>query len=260
MKTVILAGGFGTRIREESIDKPKPMVEIGNIPILYHIMKIYRHWGHNDFVVCLGYKGQIIKEYFQDYYLNNTDVKVEIIPPIFSNVSFEAIDEEKFQVILSDTGESTQTAGRIKRIQKYLNNERFMMTYGDGLTDANINDIIKFHEKSGTLATILAVDAPSKFGAVEVDDNGIVTQFKEKLQDGRHINGGFFVLEPEVFKYIHDDNTSWETDCLPKLVEDKQLAAYKYDGFWKCMDSIKDKEELNKMWNENRAPWKVWRD
>ena len=185
-------------------------------------------------------------------------MKVEIVPPMFSEISFEAINEERCQVILSDTGETTQTGGRIKRVQKYINNERFMATYGDGLTDANINDVIKFHEKSKTLATVLAVDASSKFGETEINDEGIVTQYKEKLSDGRYINGGFFVLEPEIFKYIHDDNTSWETNCLPELVKDKQLSAYKHNGFWKCMDSIKDKEELCKMWDSGKAPWKLW--
>jgi glucose-1-phosphate cytidylyltransferase len=256
MKAVILAGGFGVRIQEETVQKPKPMVEIGDMPILEHIMNIYGHWGHKEFIVCLGYKGYIIKEYFLNYYYHTHDFTVDLYNKIVDSLCDYV---PPWRVTLADTGELTETGGRIKRILPYLKkDDMFLMTYGDGLTNVNINKLIEFHNKHGKLATVLAVKAPSKFGSLQVESSGKVKDFTEKSIDGSYINGGFFVLNSEIFNYIKDDNTSWEFDSLPELVKDHELMAYKYDGFWKCMDSLKDMEELRKMWNENKAPWKIW--
>jgi glucose-1-phosphate cytidylyltransferase len=232
------------------------MIEIGNMPILNHIMKIYSHWGWKDFIVCIGYKGQMIKDYFLNHLYYNNDFTI-------TTANLEVLDwfenYDDWTVTLVNTGEYTDTAARIKKIQKYLSpNDTFLLTYGDGLTDVNINNIIDFHKRKGKIATLLAVKAQSRFGVLETDASSNVKSFGEKIQDKNFVNGGFYVLNTEIFKYIHDDNESFERDILPRLVKDKQLSAYKYDGFWKCMDSLKDKEELTQLWNSNKAPWKVW--
>jgi glucose-1-phosphate cytidylyltransferase len=232
------------------------MIEIGNMPILNHIMKIYSHWGWKDFIVCIGYKGQMIKDYFLNHLYYNNDFTI-------TTANLEVLDwfenYDDWTVTLVNTGEYTDTAARIKKIQKYLSpNDTFLLTYGDGLTDVNINNIIDFHKRKGKIATLLAVKAQSRFGVLETDASSNVKSFGEKIKDKNFVNGGFYVLNTEIFKYIHDDNESFERDILPRLVKDKQLSAYKYDGFWKCMDSLKDKEELTQLWNSNKAPWKLW--
>jgi len=256
IKTAILAGGLGTRIREESVDKPKPMIEIGNMPILVHIMNIYDHWGHKNFIICTGYKRNMIQDYFKNFYENTADwISINLMTEEFES---DAHVKDWF-VELVNTGELADTAARIKKIQKYISLDgTFLLTYGDGLTDANINNIIDFHERKGKIATLLAVKAQSRFGVLEIDASSNVKSFGEKIQDKNFVNGGFYVLNTEIFKYIHDDNESFERDILPRLVKDKQLSAYKYNGFWKCMDSLKDKEELTQLWNSGKAPWKLW--
>ena len=259
MKTVIFAGGMGTRIMEETEARPKPMVEIGGKPILWHIMKIYEAHGFNDFIVCLGYKAHFIKEYFLNYHLYNSDVTIELdknkIDVHFSNT-------ESFKVTLVDTGLKTNTAGRLKQIEKYVKGERFMLTYGDGVCDIDLNQLIKFHEQNGKLATLTSVQVPGKFGNLDTDDNGIVQNFTEKPEgDGMWINGGFFVLEPGIFKYLDGnmEDVQWEKSPLTAIANDKQLSAYRHSGFWKCMDALRDRIELEQMWNSDNAPWKIWK-
>jgi len=257
MKVVLLAGGFGTRISEESHLKPKPMIEIGEHPILWHVMKIYSAYGFNDFIICLGYKGYIIKEYFANYFLHNSDVTFDLV-----NNSMEIHDSntESWKVTLVDTGMTTQTGGRLKRVQKYLGNETFMMTYGDGVSNVNIPQLLKFHKDHGKYATITAVQPPGRFGALAFDgDADIVSSFQEKPQgDGAWINGGFFVLEPNVFEFIENDNVLWEKQPLSNLSGDGQLVAYRHEGFWKPMDTLRDKMELEEQWSKGSALWKVW--
>lgn len=252
---------MGTRIIEETIIKPKALVEIGDIPIICHVMNIYSHFGFNDFIICLGHKGFDIKNYFLNYYYHNHDftLRLENKQSYTYNEDLSILDkvEIPWNITFVDTGNATETGGRLKRIKKYINS-LFMMTYCDGLTDVNIAELVKFFKEKKKLASVLAVNSFSKFGEISIDETKQVTSFKEKIKDENFINGGFFVLDPEVFDYIEGDNSSWEYDCLPKIVEKNQLAAYKYKGFWKCMDSLKDKDELCKMWNENRAPWKIW--
>ena len=252
---MILAGGYGTRISEETNLKPKPMIEIGGMPILWHIMKIYSSYGINDFIVPCGYKGYLIKEYFANYFLHMSDVTFDT-----KNNSMEIHQEnvESWKVTLVDTGESTMTGGRIKRIQKYLDSDTFCLTYGDGLSDVNISDLIKFHTQQKTLATVTAVQPPGRFGTLILDNNKI-SDFKEKPPgDGQWINGGFFVLESSVFDYIIDDSTIWERDPLEKLANENQLSAYRHSGFWYPMDSLRDKNYLEELWNSNKAYWKKW--
>lgn len=258
MKTVILAGGFGTRLSEETDLKPKPMVEIGGKPILWHIMKIYSHYGFNDFIICLGYKGFMIKEWFANYFIHNSDVTIKIKK---NEMIFHNRPKEDWTVSLIDTGLNTQTGGRLKRVKDYIGNETFMFTYGDCVADININELIKFHKNSGPhLATMTVVQPPGRFGAVEINGNKI-TKFVEKPPgDNAWINGGFFVLEPEVIKYIKDDETIWEREPLENLAKEGQLMAYKHRGFWKPMDTLRDKRELNALWESKKAPWKVWND
>jgi glucose-1-phosphate cytidylyltransferase len=258
MKVVIFAGGFGTRISEESHIKPKPMIEIGEKPILWHIMKIYSHYGINDFIICLGYKGYMIKEYFINYFLYNSDISVELhnnqLDVHFSN-------SESFKVTLVDTGLNTNTAGRLQRVKSYLNDETFMLTYGDGVADINIHDLVDFHKLNKKFVTLTAVQPPGRFGNIEIDANNFVAEFKEKPHgDGVWINGGFFVLEPEIFDYLEGDMTSiqWEKKPLIDIAMDGQLAAYKHYGYWKCMDAVRDKVELEEEWNSGKAKWKVW--
>ncbi len=258
MKIVILAGGLGTRITEETSLKPKPMVEIGEEPILWHIMKIYSHYGYNDFVICLGYKGNIIKEFFYDYFIHESDFELNLQT---RNFKILKNPPEQWNVAMINTGLNTMTGGRIKRIRDQVKDETFMVTYGDGVSDLNIEDLVKYHNRHGKLATVTAVRPPGRFGAILLQENGMVSKFAEKPKgDGSFINGGFFVLEPGIFDYIQDDNTVWEQDPLKNLSGDGQLMAFKHDGFWKGMDTMRDKIELENLWNRGRAPWKVWKD
>ena len=257
MKVVILAGGIGSRLSEETDLKPKPMVEIGEKPILWHIMKIYSSYGFNDFVVCLGYKGYMIKEYFANYFLHSADATIDLEKNQIEVLGSKA---EPWRVTLIDTGLNTMTGGRIKRVQKYINDEPFMLTYGDGLVDVNIKDLLAFHRKKRKIATLTAIQPSARFGAVDVDEKHNVLSFQEKPKgDGLWVNGGFFVLEPKVFSYIKDDNSIWERESLAKLSLDKEVNAYKHFGFWKCMDTLRDKRELEHLWKTEKAPWKVWK-
>jgi glucose-1-phosphate cytidylyltransferase len=258
MKVVIFAGGLGTRIAEETDARPKPMVEIGGKPILWHIMKVYSHYGFNDFIICLGYKGYLIKEYFMHYFLHNSDITIELGS---NKMEVHGTNTESFKVTLVDTGLNTKTAGRLKQVKKYIGNEDFMLTYGDGVSDINLNDLLSFHKKHNKIATVTAIQLDARFGGIDVDDNGNVISFREKAKDeSKWINGGFFVLKPEVFKYLEEDanNMMWEDEPLEKLTEDNQLAAYKHKGFWKCMDALRDKIELETLWQTNQAKWKTW--
>ena len=256
MKVVILAGGLGTRLSEETDVRPKPMVEIGGYPILWHIMKIYSFYGFNDFIICLGYKGYFIKEYFLNYYLHQSDIEINISTnthKVINNVA------EPWKVTLVETGEKTMTGGRLKRIKNFVGNDTFFATYGDGLSDVNFVKLLNFHRSNGRLATITAVQPPGRFGALEILENDVVSRFMEKpLGDGAWINGGFFVLEPEVLNYIESDETVFEKEPLENLASDGQLTAYKHIGFWKSMDTLRDKRELESMWSAGSAKWKMW--
>jgi glucose-1-phosphate cytidylyltransferase len=258
MKVVILAGGLGTRLMEETEARPKPMVEIGGKPILWHIMKIYEKHGFNDFIICLGYKAQSIKEYFLNYYLYNSDVTVELER---NHVEVHYSNTESFKITLVDTGLNTNTAGRIKKIQKYVGEDTFMLTYGDGVSDVDLKALLSFHYAHGKLATLTSIQTPGRFGNIEMDDNGNVDHFVEKPDDdGMWINGGFFVLNSGIFKYLNGemDTIQWEKGPLFKIAEDKQLMAYRHKGFWKCMDALRDRIELENMWNTGNAKWKIW--
>ncbi len=258
MKVVILAGGLGTRLMEETEARPKPMVEIGGKPILWHIMKIYEAYGYDDFVLCLGYKAQSIKEYFLNYYLYNSDVSIDIEK---NKVDVHFSNSESFKVTLVDTGLKTNTAGRIKKIQKYVEGETFMLTYGDGVADINIDDLVAFHKSHDKLATLTSIQTPGRFGNIEMDKDGVVQHFVEKPQgDGMWINGGFFVLDPGIFKYLEGDvdDVQWENKPLKEIANDGQLAAFKHSGFWKPMDALRDRIELEQLWNSGEAKWKIW--
>ncbi len=257
MKVVILAGGLGTRLSEETDLKPKPMVEIGGRPILWHIMKIYSHYGFNDFIICLGYKGYIIKEYFANYFLHQSDVTIDIRN---NKVEVHHCKAEPWKITLVDTGINTMTGGRIKRIEKYIKST-FMLTYGDGLSDINLKDLVSFHKKMKKKITVTAVQPSGRFGAMDISNNGIVNSFMEKPKgDGSWINGGFFVVEPEVFEYIDGDSTIWEREPIEKITSEKNVCAYKYEKFWRCMDTLRDKNELESLWDSGKAPWKLWKD
>jgi len=256
IKVVILAGGFGTRISEETVVKPKPMVEIGDKPILWHIMKIYSHYDLNDFVICLGYKAYFIKEYFANYFLHQNDVTIDVKN---NNIQFHQNMVEPWKITLVDTGENTMTGGRVKRIQKYVDNQTFMLTYGDGVGDVDIKKLLEFHKSHGKLATVTAAMPSGRFGALNLDHDNIVTSFHEKPRgDKAWINGGFFVLEPEVFNYIEGDSTILERSPMEALARDNQLVAFRHSGFWKPMDTLRDKNELESLWKSSQAPWKVW--
>jgi len=258
MKVVIFAGGLGTRLMEETEARPKPMVEIGGRPILWHIMKIYEKYGFHDFIICLGYKASLIKEYFYNYYLYNSDVTIELAN---NKIEVHYAPTESFKITLIDTGLNTNTAGRLQRVKRYVADERFMLTYGDGLADVDLNQLIHFHESHSRLATLTTIQLPGRFGNLDISDNGIVNHFVEKpIGDGTWINGGFFVLEPGIFKYLDGDcdQIQWEKDPLTAIAADQQLAAYKHIGFWKCMDALRDRVELEEMWNSGNAKWKVW--
>jgi len=255
MKAVILAGGFGTRISEESHLKPKPMVEIGSKPILWHIMKIYSAHGINDFIICLGYKGYVIKEYFANYFLHMSDVTFDIAG---NKMEVHQNSAEPWKVTLVDTGENTMTGGRLKRVKQYLGDEAFCMTYGDGVADVDITKLVAFHKRHGRLATLTAVQPPGRFGAINMDKQEIVS-FEEKPR-GSHgwINGGYFVLNPQVVDYIEGDHTVWEKDIMERLSREGRLAAFLHTGFWHCMDNLRDKNYLDEVWNSGNVPWKVW--
>ena len=257
MKVVLLAGGLGTRISEETDVKPKPMVEIGGMPILWHIMKLYSHYGFNDFVICAGYKAYCIKDFFYHYFMHSADMTFDMIT---NEVKYHNSHAEPWKVTVVDTGMNSMTGGRIKRIQPYIGNEPFMLTYGDGVSNIPIDELVEHHKKSGKLATLTAVQPSGKFGALDITSSNEITSFKEKPQgDGAWINGGYFICQPEVFSYITEgDSTIWERKPLEKLAKDGQLNAYKFDGFRKPMDTLRDKIELNDMWAANKAPWKVW--
>ncbi|MEG1553042.1 MAG: glucose-1-phosphate cytidylyltransferase [Kiritimatiellia bacterium] len=257
MKVVILAGGLGTRLGEETGMRPKPMVAIGGYPILWHIMKIYSHYGFNEFVVLCGYKSEVIKEYFVNYYMNNSDVTVDLST---NNVEVHNNTSEPWKVTMFYTGRNTMTGARIKKVKAFIGNEPFMLTYGDGVSDVDINKVVESHKNSGKLATVTAILPSGRFGALEIAGNGSVSSFKEKPRgDGFWINGGFFVCEPGIFDYIPEgEDVVWEQEPLKRLVEEHQLNSYKHHGFWRPMDTLKDKEDLNKMWAEGIAPWKLW--
>ena len=257
MKVVILAGGLGTRISEESHLKPKPMIEVGDAPILWHIMKYYSSYGFNQFIICCGYKGYVIKEYFADYYLHRSDVTFDFANNnemiIHNNVA------EPWKVTVVDTGLHTMTGGRLKRIQKYVGDQTFMMTYGDGVSDIDLDALLEFHRVHKKAATLTAIQPGGRFGVLDIDDNETVRQFSEKAkEDGGWINAGFMVLEPEVFDYIEGDDTFFEKEPLENLALDGKLAAYRHEGFWKCMDTMRDKGMLDELWNSGQAPWKRW--
>lgn len=257
MKAVILAGGFGTRISEESHLKPKPMIEIGDQPILWHIMKYYSHYGINDFIICAGYKQHIIKEYFANYYLHRSDITFDFTADnsftVHNNVA------EPWKVTVVDTGLNTLTGGRIKRIKKYIENETFMMTYGDGVCDVDLHKLMEHHRQHGKLATMTAIQPGGRFGTLEITNDSIITRFAEKKkEDGGWINGGYMVLEPDVIDYIEGDSTTFEQEPLEKLSTEGQLVAYRHDGFWQCMDTIRDKQQLESLWSSGSAKWKRW--
>jgi glucose-1-phosphate cytidylyltransferase len=258
MKVVIFAGGKGTRISEESHLKPKPMIEVGGKPILWHIMKMYESFGHNEFIICLGYKGYVIKEYFMNYHFHNADVSIDLST---NQIEVHKSKSEKFKVTLVDTGLETMTAGRLKRVKDYIGNEDFMLTYGDGVANINMHEQIEFHKKHGKLCTMSIVQPGSRFGMLDIDQNNIVRSFMEKpKEDGAWINGGFFILKPEVFNYLHADadDIMWERQPLEDLTRDGQLVAYKHNGFWKCMDTLRDNIDLNTLW-ETDPKWKSWK-
>lgn len=258
MKAVILAGGLGTRISEETALKPKPMIEIGGKPILWHIMKMYAHHGIHDFIVCCGYKGYVIKEYFANYFLHTSDVTFDLAQ---NKMEVHQRYAEPWRVTLVDTGEETMTGGRLKRVRHYLVNEdAFCFTYGDGVSDVNITRLIEFHRQHGLQATLTATLPPGRFGALDIHEDGRVTSFREKPKgDGGYINGGFFVLSPRVVDLITDDGTSWEREPLEFLAGSGQLKAYTHDGFWQPMDTLRDKNLLENLWLSGSAPWKVWK-
>ena len=256
MKVVILAGGLGTRLSEETDIKPKPMVEIGEYPILWHIMKIYSYYGFNDFVICLGYKGYMIKEYFANYFLHKSNLEIDIQN---NKINFLDSTPEAWKITLVDTGLNTMTGGRIKRVMKYLDGETFMLTYGDGLSDININSLLQFHLRNKKLATVTAIQPAGRFGSLSIDPNDNISSFIEKPPgDNFWINGGFFVLEPGILDYIQDDTSVWERSPLETISIRRQLVAFKHKGFWQPMDTMRDKNYLNDLWKSGKAPWRLW--
>ena len=256
MKVVLLAGGMGTRLSEETVVRPKPMVEIGGKPILWHIMKMYSHYGFNDFIICLGYKGYMIKEYFANYFLHTSDVTFDIV---HNQMEVHQKYAEPWKVTLVDTGDQTMTGGRVKRIQSYVSGEPFLLTYGDGVADLNIAQLLAFHQAHGKHVTVTATQPIGRFGALTLDKDNVVKSFMEKpIGDGGWINGGFFVMQPEVFRYIADDSTTLEREPMEKLAGEGQLIAFKHYGFWQAMDTLRDKNHLEDLWGTNKAPWKLW--
>lgn len=258
MKVVIFAGGLGTRISEETGTRPKPMVEIGSMPILWHIMKIYGSYGFTEFIICLGYKGYVIKEYFMNYFLHNSDLTVDLEN---NNITYHNSQSEKFKVTLVETGIDTKTAGRLKAVQSYIGNEDFMLTYGDGVCDVDLKKLLEFHQSHNKIATVTAVALEARFGGMDLGNSGEVLSFREKAKDeSKWINGGYFILKPEVFKYLDGDMSDmmWEDEPLEKLTNDGQLQAFRHQGFWKCMDALRDKIELEELWQSGQAKWKTW--
>ena len=255
MKAVILAGGFGTRISEETQLKPKPLIEIGGMPLLWHIMKTYSHYGINDFVICCGYKGYMIKEYFANYSLHKSNITFDLNK---NKIETHSTEVEPWRITLVDTGLNTMTGGRLKKVKKFLDDETFCFTYGDGLSNVNVKNLIDFHKNQKTIATVTGVRPPGRFGAMSIL-NDKVTKFQEKPEgDGDWINGGFFILEPNVFDYINNDKTIWEREPLEKLSSENQLAAFLHPDFWQPVDTLRDKNKLEELWNSENPPWKVW--
>lgn len=256
MKVVLLAGGLGTRLSEETVLKPKPMVEIGGMPILWHIMKIYAAHGFNDFVVCLGYKGYVVKEYFANYFLHKSDVTIDMTD---NSIKVHDSQAEPWKITLVDTGNDSMTGGRIKRIQQHIGNEPFMLTYGDGVSDVNITELVKYHQSHGKYCTVTSVQPSGRFGALNLTADNMVQSFLEKPKgDGAWINGGFFVCQPEVFDYIQGDSTIFEKEPMEKIAKDEQMMAFNHSGFWKPMDTLRDKHELEEDWANHKAKWKIW--
>lgn len=257
MKAVILAGGYGTRISEESGVRPKPMVEIGELPIIWHIMKIYSSHGINDFIICCGYKGYVIKEYFANYYLHRSDVTFDLQA---NKMEVHRNSSEPWRLTLVDTGEGSMTGGRLKKVKEYIGDETFCLTYGDGLSDVNIKDLIAFHKQQNKLATLTAAQPPGRFGAFNLPHGETqIATFQEKPEgDGAWVNSGFFVLEPAVIDYIEGDKTVWEKEPMERLAQDGQLSAFKHHGFWQPMDTLRDKQVLEQLWNKENPPWKTW--
>jgi glucose-1-phosphate cytidylyltransferase len=257
MKVVLLAGGLGTRLSEETSVRPKPMVEIGGMPIIWHIMKTYSTYGFNDFIVCLGYKGFIIKEYFANYFLHKSDVTIDLSD---NSIKVHDSQAEPWKITLVDTGNDSMTGGRIKRIQPHINNETFMLTYGDGVGDVDIKKLLAFHQLHGKYCTVTSVQPSGRFGVLNIADNDEVHSFTEKPKgDGAWINGGYFVCEPNIFDYITEgDATIWEKGPMDKIAADGKMMSFKHNGFWRPMDTLKDKQDLNEMWSSNEAPWKCW--
>lgn len=259
MKAVILAGGFGTRISEESQFKPKPMIEIAGMPILWHIMKLYSYYNVNEFIICAGYKQHVIKEWFADYFLHTSDITFDFTQD--DKIIVHNKRAEQWKVTVVDTGLNTMTGGRLKRVRDFLNDEPFFMTYGDGVSDINIDKLLEFHKSNAKLATMSAVKPESRFGVLDLDNNNQVMAFREKSDvDSGYINAGFMVLEPKVIDYISGDSVMLEREPMEKLAANGQLMCYKHNGFWQCMDTMRDKEKLENLWAENKAPWKVWSD
>jgi glucose-1-phosphate cytidylyltransferase len=257
MKVVILAGGLGTRLSEETVLKPKPMVEIGGMPILWHIMKIYSAHGFNDFVICLGYKGYIVKEYFANYFLHKSDVTIDLKD---NSIKVHDSQAEPWKITLVDTGVDSMTGGRIKRIQEHTCNEAFMLTYGDGVSNINIKELVSFHKNHGKYCTVTSVQPSGRFGALNILEDASVHSFTEKPRgDGLWVNGGYFVCEPNIFDFIKGgDRTVWEQNPMEEIANAGKMSAFKHEGFWRPMDTLKDKNDLNDMWDKNEAPWKIW--
>ena len=256
MKVVLLAGGLGTRLSEETILRPKPMVEIGGMPILWHIMKIYSSHGFNDFVVCLGYKGYVVKEYFANYFLHKSDVTIDMTD---NSIKVHDSQAEPWKITLVDTGNDSMTGGRIKRIQPHVENKPFMLTYGDGVGNVDLTALLKVHQTAGKLCTVTSVQPSGRFGALNIGEDQTVHSFMEKPKgDGAWINGGFFVCQPEVFNYIDNDQTIWEREPMERIASDGQMMSFKHEGFWKPMDTLRDKQELEEDWQLNKAKWKTW--
>lgn len=258
MKVVILAGGYGTRISEESAYKPKPMIEIGERPILWHIMKLYSYYGFNEFIICAGYKQHVIKEWFADYYLHNTDVTFDLLT---NSMTVHNNYSEPWKVTIVDTGLNTMTGGRVKRIKKYVGNETFLLTYGDGVSNVNIRELVKFHKSHGKILTMSAYNMEQRFGVLDIAEDGKITAFREKAKgDGGLINIGYMVCNPEVFDYIEGDMTVFEKKPLETIASEGELMAYKHEGFWQCMDTTREKHKLEELWENGKAPWKVWKE
>ena len=258
MKVILLAGGFGTRISEESHLKPKPMIEIGEMPILWHIMKEYSTYGYNEFIICLGYKQYVIKEFFADYFLHTSDITFDLARNemiVHNNYS------EPWKVTLVDTGLNTMTGGRVKKIRDFIGNETFMLTYGDGVADININKLVEFHRTHGKIATITSVNVGQRFGILGIEEDDTVSSFQEKIDNGgSRINAGYMVLEPSIFDYIEGDSTVFEKEPLETVAKQGELITYKHNGFWQCMDTQREKMKLDELWASGNAPWKVWND